>query len=54
MYEEEDFLPFDPRIKRTEATIRNTRNGEQFKVSKGAPQIILAMSTDESIHGEVS
>jgi len=28
IYEEEDFLPFDPRIKRTEATIRNSQTGE--------------------------
>ena len=53
-YEEEDFVPFDPKIKRTEATIRNKTTGETFKVAKGAPQIILAMSSDPSIEEEVS
>ena len=53
-YEEEDFIPFDPKIKRTEATIRNKITGETFKVAKGAPQVILAMSSDPSIEEEVS
>ena len=48
-YEEEDFIPFDPKIKRTQATVRNTRTGATFKVSKGAPQVILAMAEDPSI-----
>jgi H+-transporting ATPase len=43
------FKPFDPVHKRTEATVKGT-DGKQFFVSKGAPQIILAMSTNE---GEV-
>jgi len=42
-YEEEDFIPFDPKIKRTEATIRNKSTGETFKVTKGAPQLVLAL-----------
>ena len=54
IYDEEDYIPFDPRIKRTEATIRNTTTGETFKVTKGAPQIILAMANDPSIEDEVS
>jgi H+-transporting ATPase len=36
------FRPFDPTSKRTEATIRGEGNS-QFKVSKGAPQAILAL-----------
>jgi len=35
-----EFKPFDPKIKRTEATIE-TADGTSFKVSKGAPQVIL-------------
>ncbi|HXY87965.1 MAG TPA: plasma-membrane proton-efflux P-type ATPase [Candidatus Acidoferrales bacterium] len=35
-----EFKPFDPKIKRTEATIE-TADGTRFKVSKGAPQVIL-------------
>ena len=53
-YEEEDFVPFDPKIKRTEATIRHKGTGETFRVTKGAPQVILAMSKDPSIEAEVS
>lgn len=36
------FKPFDPVAKRTEATIEDAA-GVQFKVSKGAPQIILSL-----------
>jgi H+-transporting ATPase len=39
------FKPFDPVHKRTEATVKGP-DGKQFFVSKGAPQIILAMSTN--------
>ncbi len=38
-YQQTDFVPFDPVHKRTEATIQ--RDEERFKVSKGAPQVIL-------------
>lgn len=37
-----NWLPFDPVIKRTEATIE-TKNGSIFKVSKGAPQAIYSL-----------
>ncbi len=37
------FTPFDPVHKRTEATVKGN-DGKQFFVSKGAPQVILAMS----------
>ncbi len=39
------FQPFDPVHKRTEATVKGT-DGKQFFVAKGAPQVILAMSTN--------
>eukprot|EP00051_Salpingoeca_urceolata_P026279 m.476726 g.476726 ORF g.476726 m.476726 type:complete len:1040 (+) comp20629_c0_seq1:402-3521(+) len=47
-YTELEFLPFDPVIKRTEATVRSPE-GKEFKVTKGAPQVILDMvyNTDE-------
>jgi H+-transporting ATPase len=54
IYEEEDFVPFDPKIKRTEATVRNIQTGETFKCTKGAPQVILAMTENESLHEQVS
>jgi H+-transporting ATPase len=41
----EHYIPFDPVHKRTEATVRGA-NGKQFKVTKGAPQVILALSAD--------
>lgn len=53
-FEEEDFIPFDPKNKRTEATVRNTKTGETFKCAKGAPQIILAMCKDSSIEEEIT
>jgi H+-transporting ATPase len=43
------FQPFDPVHKRTEATVKGA-DGEQFFVAKGAPQVILEMSTNS---GEV-
>jgi H+-transporting ATPase len=44
-YDVVHFLPFDPVHKRTEATVR-TAHGKQFKVTKGAPQVVLQMSSD--------
>lgn len=41
------FQPFDPVRKRTEATIK-AKNGSQFSVAKGAPQVILEMSMNVS------
>ena len=42
-YEIEHFQPFDPVHKRTEATVKGT-GGKVFKVTKGAPQVILALT----------
>ena len=41
------FVPFDPVHKRTEATVKGP-DGKQFKVAKGAPQVILQMATNLS------
>jgi H+-transporting ATPase len=41
-YQVVHFQPFDPVHKRTEATVR-AEDGQAFKVSKGAPQVILAL-----------
>ncbi len=46
-YQVTRFLPFNPVIKRTEATI-STGEGQEFKVSKGAPQVILALVANSS------
>ncbi|TRO53593.1 plasma-membrane proton-efflux P-type ATPase [Candidatus Bathyarchaeota archaeon] len=40
------FKPFDPVIKRTQATAQK-EDGSQFKVTKGAPQAILALIEDK-------
>ena len=38
-YKIDDFVPFDPISKHTEATVTD-KDGKQFKVAKGAPQVI--------------
>jgi H+-transporting ATPase len=43
------FLPFDPVHKRTEATVKD-KEGKTFKVTKGAPQVVLALSADDGDH----
>jgi len=57
-YESLAFMPFDPRIKRTEGTIRIRSTGSIIKVTKGAPHIIQALDPDEDkgrrIHEKVS
>ncbi len=42
-YEISKFKPFDPVSKRTEANIKNIHSHEEFKVTKGAPQVILSL-----------
>jgi len=44
-YQVVHFQPFDPVHKRTEATVKDT-DGKAFKVSKGAPQVILKLSAN--------
>jgi H+-transporting ATPase len=44
-YQVVHYQPFDPVHKRTEATIKGP-DGKEFKVTKGAPQVILALTTD--------
>ena len=41
-----DYLPFDPVVKRTEGTIKDNKTGESFKVSKGAPHVLLHLCHD--------
>ncbi|MEJ2730485.1 MAG: plasma-membrane proton-efflux P-type ATPase [Deltaproteobacteria bacterium] len=42
-HEQTKFVPFDPVGKRTEATVRDS-GGKTFMVTKGAPQVILALA----------
>ncbi len=44
-YQVVHFLPFDPVHKRTEATVKGP-DGKTFKTTKGAPQVILALSAN--------
>jgi H+-transporting ATPase len=44
-YEVVHFQPFDPVHKRTEATLK-AKDGKTFKATKGAPQVILALSAN--------
>ncbi len=40
------FIPFDPVRKRTEAEVRGL-DGATYKVTKGAPQVVLALASDK-------
>ena len=61
-YELVDYLPFDASIKRTESTVKLTGRGGApdvantmtvFKVTKGAPQVILSMCANyDEVHEE--
>lgn len=44
-YEQVDFMPFDPTVKRTEGTLKGP-DGQIFKTTKGAPQVIAALLKD--------
>jgi H+-transporting ATPase len=44
-YQVTRFQPFDPVHKRTEASVEAV-DGRRFKVTKGAPQVILVLTTD--------
>jgi H+-transporting ATPase len=45
-YKATKFKPFDPVVKRTEATIEDA-DGNSFNVAKGAPQVILSLSANK-------
>ena len=48
------FTPFDPVSKRTEAAVEDT-SGNRFKVTKGAPQVILSLVSDNrTVSSEVN
>jgi len=52
-YTQTSFVPFDPTRKRTEAQIEAS-DGGRFKVSKGAPQVVLEMSdADDALKKQV-
>lgn len=45
-YTVEKFIPFDPVHKRTESLVKDEK-GNEIKVSKGAPQVILALTGND-------
>jgi H+-transporting ATPase len=45
-FEVTHFTPFDPVHKRTEATVKSAKDGKTFKVTKGAPQVILGLAAN--------
>jgi H+-transporting ATPase len=47
-FQQTDFMPFDPMIKRTEGTLK-APDGKVFKTTKGAPHIIVKLCKDPSI-----
>jgi H+-transporting ATPase len=47
-YEIQHYQPFDPVHKRTEATVKG-KDGSVFKVTKGAPQVILALAANADV-----
>jgi H+-transporting ATPase len=52
-YEISGFKPFDPSIKRTEASAKS-EDGKHFKVSKGAPQAVLSLlGEDEELEKKI-
>jgi H+-transporting ATPase len=46
-YKQLEYKPFDPRVKRTEATLQGP-DGVVFKVTKGAPNIVLNLCKNKS------
>jgi len=46
-YESLAYMPFDPRVKRTESTVRIRSTGSIVKVTKGAPHILRALDKDD-------
>jgi H+-transporting ATPase len=47
-HEQLDYMPFDPRVKRTEGTIKGP-DGKVFKTTKGAPNIILELCNNKEV-----
>jgi H+-transporting ATPase len=52
-YRTVQFRPFDPVSKRTEATVEDT-TGNRFKVTKGAPQVILSLVSNKTIDSKAN
>lgn len=54
-FEQIQFIPFDPSNRKTEAQVLNKVTGESYRVTKGAPQVILKLAANrEAIETEAS
>ncbi|WP_300956011.1 plasma-membrane proton-efflux P-type ATPase, partial [Lactobacillus hominis] len=51
-YTLEKFIPFDPVTKKTEAHLKD-KDGNEIWTTKGAPQVIAALSSDKSVQDKV-
>jgi len=51
--EQEEFMPFDPIVKRTEGTVREKSTGKKYKTSKGAPHVLLKLVGDAKVAVQV-
>jgi len=52
-YKVASFKPFDPVSKRTEATVEG-KDVQGFRVTKGAPQVVLSLVDDKGVEGNVN
>jgi H+-transporting ATPase len=41
--EQQEYMPFDPIVKRTEGTVKLIKTGKIFKTTKGAPHVLLKL-----------
>jgi H+-transporting ATPase len=48
-YEQLDYMPFDPQVKRTEGTVKDITTGKTFKTTKGAPHILMKLLPDDAV-----
>lgn len=44
------YMPFDPVVKRTEGTVKDSKTGEVWKTTKGAPHVLLKLLGDDAEH----
>jgi len=51
--EQLEYIPFDPVVKRTEGTVKDTKTGKIFRTTKGAPHVILHLVNDNRVREAV-
>jgi len=51
---QDEFMPFDPVVKRTEGTLTDNKTGDKYKTTKGAPHVLLKLiNPDQGKNKEV-